>query len=438
MNETLKSVLLYIALFLLLALSAFFSGSEIGLAKANRRRMEKRAEEGDKKARLALKIMDHFEEMISTILVANNLMNIAFTSVVTMLATTVWFPASYTAGKETLVTASLTVIILIFGEIFPKILCTEYADGTARRSARPLRFCSFLFWPVVKGVGFIMKRLSRLWTPKEPQPTATIEELGTIVEEIEDEGVFTEKESELIRSAIDFSETTAREVMIPRVDVAGFDLENGSARDLLRDKDLMSYGRIPVYRESLDNVVGILPVKRFIRAMLVDPDVEIESLLLEPTYVHMTRTVSSILTEFRKEHRQMALVIDEYGGTMGILTLEDIVEEIVGEIFDERDDVEEDVIRRGGTFEVAGDTNIYDCFDDIGFEDPDFKSEYTTVGGWATEVLDKFPEKGDSFTYKNLSVTVLEAEDRRVEKLLIEVRDPEAEEEKEDTASEEP
>ena len=429
MPEILSTVLLYFSLFLLLMLSAFFSGSEIGIAKANRHRMNQKAEEGDKKAKTALSVMDNFGEMISTILVANNLMNIAFTSIVTLLATTVWFPKNYGPGKETLVTVIVTVLLLIFGEIFPKILCTEYADSVARFSARPLRFCSFLFAPVVKTVGWIMKRLSKIWTPKETAPTATIEELGTMVEEIEDEGVITPKESELIRSAIDFSETTAREVMIPRVDVAGFDLENGTAKDLLGNKDLLSYGRIPVYRESLDNVVGILPVKRFIRAMLSDPDTEIESLLLEPTYVHMTRTVSSILAEFRREHRQMALVIDEYGGTMGILTLEDIVEEIVGEIFDERDDVEEDVIRRGGTFEVAGDTNIYDCFDDIGFEDPDFESEYTTVGGWATEVLDKFPEKGDSFTYKNLSVTILEAEDHRVEKLLIEVKEPEEESE---------
>ena len=429
MLEILNTVLLYLALFLLLAFSAFFSGSEIGIAKANRHRMNQKAEAGDKKAKAALRVMENFGEMISTILVANNLMNIAFTSIVTALATTVWFPAgSYTAGKETMVTVIITVLLLIFGEIFPKILCTEYADSVARFSARPLRFCSYLFAPVVKAVGVIMKALSKLWTPEKSAPTATIEELGTIVEEIEDEGVITEKESELIRSAIDFSETTAREVMIPRVDVAGFDLENGTAKDLIANQDLLSYGRIPVYRESLDNVVGILPVKRFIRAMLVDPEVEIESLLLEPTYVHMTRTISSILAEFRREHRQMALVIDEYGGTMGILTLEDIVEEIVGEIFDERDDVEKDVIRRGGTFEVAGDTNIYDCFEDIGFEDPDFESEYTTVGGWATEVLDKFPEKGDSFTYKNLSVTILEAEDHRVEKLLIEVKENEPEE----------
>ncbi len=429
MLNVLKVILLYTALLLLLLLSAFFSGSEIGIAKCNSHRMKQKAEEGDKKAKAALRVMDDFNEMISTILLSNNLVNIAFTSVITLLATTVWFPGTYTAEKETLVTLALTVLILIFGEIIPKILCTEYADTVARFSARPLRFCSLLFSPIVKGVGLIMKRLAPLWTPKEAPVTATLEELGTIVEEIQEEGVFTSKESELIQSAISFSETTAREVMIPRVDVAGFDLENGSAADLIRDTELLSYGRIPVYRESLDNIVGILPVKRLIRAMLENPEVKIESLLLEPTYVHMTRTISSILAEFRKEHRQMAIVIDEYGGTMGILTLEDIVEEIVGEIFDERDDVEQDIVRRGGRFEVAGDTNIYDCFEDIGFEDDSFESEYTTVGGWATEVLDKLPEKGDHFEYKNLSVTVLEADELRVEKLLIEVKEPERTEE---------
>ncbi|MBP5289487.1 MAG: HlyC/CorC family transporter [Clostridia bacterium] len=428
MVDTILMILLYLSLALFLGLSAFFSGSEIAIAQANRSRMNKKAEEGDKKAKAALRVMDNFAETISTILFSNNLVNIAFTSVATALAVKWWFPDGYTAGKETLVTLGLTLAVLIFGEIIPKILSAETADRTARNVARPIRFFSVLFRPVVKGVTFIIEKLARLWK-RDEGVSATTDELATMVDEIQEEGLFTEEEGDLIRSAIDFSETQAREVMIPRVDVAGFDLDEGSIEDLRKNKELLSYARFPVYRESLDNVVGVLSTKRFVEAIMDGEDFQIEDLLYEPVYVHMTRTISSILAEFRQKRLQMAFVIDEFGGTMGILTMEDILEEIVGEIYDERDEVEEDVIRRGDSFEVDGSANIEDVFEEIGFVDDDFESAYTTVGGWATEVLDKFPEKGDSFVYQTLTVTVLEADEHRVEKLRIDVAAPEEEEE---------
>ncbi len=430
MLDTILILLLYASLILFLAMSAFFSGSEIAIAEANRSRMNKKAEEGDKKAKRALAVMDNFTETISTILFSNNLVNIAFTSVATALATLHWFPGAYTAEKEALVTAGLTLAILIFGEIFPKILCAEFADRVARASAGAIRFFSILFKPVVKSVTFIIEKCAGLWK-KDEEVATTTDELQTLVDEIQEEGLFTPKEGDLIRSAIDFSETQAREVMIPRVDVAGFDLDEGGAKELRQNKELLSYARFPVYRESLDNVVGVLNSKRFIAAVMDGEPFEIEDLLYEPVYVHMTRTISSILAEFRQKHLQMAIVIDEFGGTMGILTMEDILEEIVGEIYDERDEVEEDVIRRGNSFEVDGSANIEDVFEEIGFAADDFESAYTTVGGWATEVLDKFPEKGDSFTYQTLTVTVLEADEHRVEKLRIDVSSPGEEKEEE-------
>lgn len=426
MVDLIVSIVLYIALILFLALSAFFSGSEISIAQANRSRLNKEAEEGNRKAKAALTVMDHFTETISTILFSNNLVNIAFTSVSTLMAVRYWFPGHYNAGEETLVTIILTVAVLVFGEIIPKILFAEHANKMAKAVAGPIRFCSLIFRPVVSTVAKIMDRLSQLWKTEEGV-SATTDELQTMVDEIQEEGLFTPKESELIRSAIEFSETTAREVMIPRVDVEGFDLDNGNVEDLRQNKDLLSYARFPVYRESMDNVVGILSSKRFIHAVLEGDEVNIEDLIYEPVYVHMTRTISSILAEFRQKKLQMAIVIDEFGGTMGILTMEDILEELVGEIYDERDEVEEDVVRRGSSFEVDGSANIYDAFEEIGFSDDEFSSEYTTVGGWATEVLDKFPEKGDSFPYKTLTVTVLEADEHRVEKLRIDIATPEEE-----------
>ena len=431
MPEILRMILLYLALALLLGLSAFFSGSEIAIAQANRSRLNKKAEEGDRKAKAALKVMDGFAETISTILFSNNLVNIAFTAVATAIAVTYWFPGAYTAERETLVTLALTFMVLLFVEVIPKILCAELADKTARNAARPIRLFSLIFRPVVKGVAFLIEKLAKLWK-KEEGVSATTDELATMVDEIQEEGLFTPKEGDLIRSAIDFSETQAREVMIPRVDVVGFDLDEGGVEDLRKNRELLSYARFPVFRESMDNVVGVLSTKRFIQAIMDEEEFTIEDLLYEPVYVHMTRTISSILAEFRQKQRQMAIVIDEFGGTMGILTLEDILEEIVGEIYDERDEVEEDVVRRGDSFEVDGSANIEDVFEEIGFDDDDFESAYTTMGGWATEVLDKFPEKGDSFNYRNLTVTILEADEHRVEKLRVDIASPEEDEDEKD------
>ena len=182
---------------------------------------------------------------------------------------------------------------------------------------------------------------------------------------------------------------------------------------------MLRHSRLPVYEGSLDNIVGVLPTKTFMKHKMLGDDTPIRDMLVSALYVHKTRMVSSIIREFRKNRLQMAVVLDEFGGTMGILTMEDIMEEIVGEIFDERDDVEEEIVEVGeNSHQINGSMNIYDFFDAIDYTPPqDFSTHYTTVGGWATEMLDKFPQKGDSFTYDRLTMTVLEAEPHRVETL---------------------
>jgi CBS domain containing-hemolysin-like protein len=276
-----------------------------------------------------------------------------------------------------------------------------------------------LFHPITSAVSLMVDKLSPLWTPKYSEPTVTDEELVDILDTIEDEGVFTEREGELIRSAIEFSDVTAREILIPRVDMAAFDI-NDPLSQLVEDKDMLSYSRIPIYDDSIDNIIGILSTKRLIKAIISGEEVNLRDMLSEPVFVHMTRNISSILKELRQKQLQMAIVVDEFGGTMGVLTLEDIMEEIVGEIFDESDDVEHVVVSTSkDSYEVDGSLNIYDMFEVIGFDLRDFDSEYTTVGGWAVEMLDRFPVPGDSFTYKNLTVTVLEAESMRVEKVRV-------------------
>ena len=343
---------------------------------------------------------------------------------------TVILAAAYGLKGETAAPIVSTLVLLIFGEILPKIAGTSQADRLVLLYVRPLRFFMFLFTPVVFLVSKLVEKLAVIWTPKEHAPEVTDEELVNILETIEEEGVFTEQESELIKSAIEFSDVTAEDIYTPRVDVSAFDIEDDLSK-LMHDPDLLSYSRIPVYRETVDNIIGILPTKKLLKAVASQPldSILLEELLSPPVYVHKTRNISSILSEFRKKHLMMAIVVDEFGGTMGILTLEDILEEIVGDIFDESDDVELEVVQQADdVYQVDGGTNIYDFFDAIGYEPADFESAYTTMGGWAVEKLDRFPEAGDRFCWDRFEVLVTEAEAMRVETLEVHLLPPDVEE----------
>ena len=415
-----------ILMVLLVLFSAFFSSSEISYATANKLHIRSAAEAGDRRAKGVQWISDHFPKFLSTILVGNNLVNIAFSSVMTLLLNTY-----YGSSGESAAPLVSTAVLLICGEIIPKIVGTSQADRLVYFYVYPLRFFMLLFTPVVAVVNAIVGKLSKLWTPEEPEPEVTDDELVTILETIEEEGVFTEQESELIKSAIEFSDVTAVDILVPRVDVTAFNLDDGLEK-LLEDDDMLSYSRIPVYRETIDNIQGILSTKKLLKAAVTQEldEIDVDDLLSPPVYVHKTRTISSILKEFRKKHLMMAVVVDEFGGTMGILTLEDILEEIVGDIFDESDDVELDVVPEGeDIYTVDGGTNIDDFFEYIGYTPADFESEYSTMGGWAVEKLDRFPKVGDHFTWDRFDVTVTAAETMRVETLQIRLLPPPEDEE---------
>ncbi len=407
---------LYVLMVVFIAFSAFFSGAEIAYASANKLRIKNAASNGDIRAKIAEYIDDRFPRFLATILIGNTLVNIAFSSVATIIAEEM-FPnyASLVAG------VGATVLILIFGEILPKIIGINKANSFVYGTARPIRVMMTLFLPLTAAVNAFVKLLSPLWTPKGTEPSLTDDELVDILDTIEDEGVFTEREGELIRSAIEFSDVTAREILIPRVDVAAFDI-NDNIAELLKDTDLLSYSRIPVYDDSIDSIIGILSTKKLIKAAISGAVININEMLSPALFVHKTRNISSILKELRQKQLHMAVVVDEFGGTMGILTIEDIMEEIVGEIYDESDDIEHDLISTSeDSYEVDGGLNIHDMFDMIDFEPRNFSSEYTTVGGWAAEMLDCIPSAGDTFNYENLTVTVLLAEANRVEKLRVEI-----------------
>lgn len=406
---------------LLVLCSAFFSSSEISYATANKLHMHSAAESGDKRAKRAVWISEHFPRFLSTILIGNNLVNIAFSSSMTLL-----LAERFGSRGESAAPLLSTAVLLICGEIIPKIVGTSRADSLVYLYVLPLRFFMGFFRPIVSIVNAIVEKLSRLWTPKISEPEVTDDELVTILETIEEEGVFTEQESELIKSAIEFSDVTALDIFVPRVDVSAFNLDDG-LDTLLQDDDLLSYSRIPVYRETIDDIIGILSTKKLLKAAAVQPvsEIDVDELLSPAVYVHKTRNISSILKEFRKKHLMMAIVVDEFGGTMGILTLEDILEEIVGDIYDESDEIERDVISEGeDMYTVDGGTNIEDFFEYIDYTPAEFESEYTTMGGWAVEQLDRFPKVGDHFVWDRFDVTITEAEAMRVVKMQVRLLPP--------------
>ncbi|MBQ7146255.1 MAG: HlyC/CorC family transporter [Lachnospiraceae bacterium] len=417
-----STALILVLVILLIILSAFFSGSEITYATASKPRLHHEADEGNRRAIKALAIVEDYVRAISTILVGNNLVNIATTSLVTLLCVRNLFPGSSKA--ELFAEIIATLALLIFGEILPKILCAEHANRLALRLAAPLSIAMHFFKPLVSLVSKLIEALSGLWTPADGESTMTDEELAMVVDSIQEEGVFTESEGELIKSAIEFSDVTAHDILIPRVEISAYDID-APVEELLGDNDAMSYSRLPVYRESIDHIIGILPMKKFVKELLTKgrDQVKVDEMLVEPLFVHMTKNINEILKDFREQKTNMAVVLDEYGGTMGILTIEDILEEIVGEIYDETDEPEEEDVTEvsDGTYLLDGSMNIYDAFEEIDYEPKDFDSEYTTLSGWITELLDHFPEVGDEFSCEAISGKVLAVEGPLVSQVQIQV-----------------
>ena len=310
-----NKVLAIIILILLVLFSAFFSGSEIVYAKVNPLKLKKKSKKG-KSAKMALNIVDNYPIMLSTILVGNNLVNIAASSIATVVAMEVW--PQY---GELIATLGMTVIILIFGEILPKTIFQTYNYTLSLLFAPILKFFYYLFKPVVWLFTKIINSLSKLWTPKEDIPTATDEELINMVDEIEDEGYIDEDTGELIKSAIDFTDVDAYEIMQHRVDVFAFDIED-DVKKLINDENIFNFSRVPVYEGSMDEIIGVLSTRQLLIKLLKKEKIDnntIRSMLTQPLYIHKTKSVSSLLHDFKKTQTHIAVVKDEFGGTMGTI-----------------------------------------------------------------------------------------------------------------------
>ncbi len=428
-----------LVIFIMILFSAFFSASEISFNASNKMRLKKSAEAGSKTAALAYKISENFTSALSAILIGNNLANIAASTAATVITMTLLLRVG-SAGSDSLAsliaTLVMTFIILIFGEIVPKIIAKNNADTTVLWFAYPIRILTYILYPIVWLVMGLVKLLSKIWGKDNDEgPTVTEEELSSIIDTVEEEGVIDEDQSDLLQSTLEFRDTTVEEIMTPRIDMLAFDILD-TPDEIHKIIEGSHFSRIPVYEDSIDNIIGILYLNHYYRRAIDTPVLStdaIRSLLMEPCFLHKTMKLPAALTILREKKTHIAIIVDEFGGTLGIVTMEDILEELVGDIWDESDEIVPEFVKTGeNTYEVSGDMNIDDFFSEIEYEPRDFECEYTTMGGWAIERLDADPHVGDSFTDEDethtMVVVVSEMDDMRVTKLTILVKPREDEE----------
>lgn len=423
---------------LMLVLSAFFSGSEISFNAANKMRLRKAGEAGSKTAKLANKISEHFTIALSAILIGNNLANIAASTAATSIAIALLSGVSGgDAIASTLATVIMTIIVLIFGEIVPKLLCKQHADTVIMWVAIPVLILMIVLSPAVAVVMGILWVLRLIWgKDKNEGVDVTEEELSSIIDTVEEEGVIDEGQSDLLQSTLEFHETTIEEVMTPRIDLTTIDIDD-DRESIIDTIENSTYSRIPVYEDSIDNIIGILYLNQYYRAAVDDPNADIRGMLMKPCFLHKTMHLPDALRHLRDRRTHIAIVIDEFGGTMGVVTIEDILEELVGDIWDESDEIITDIVKTGeNTYEVLGESNIYDFFNEIDYEPRDFESEYSTVGGWAVENLNSDPHVGDSFTCGRLYVIVTEMDEMRVTKVTAVLNKPSEDNEDEEDEDE--
>ena len=408
----------------LIFLSAVFSGSEIAFASSSEVKLRKAAEEAKRaSSKNAYHIKEHYDDALITILIGNNLVNIASSAVATVIAVSLMGDAG--AWIATLI---MTVIIITFGEITPKILASKKPEGFARRVANPLQALCVVTKPLVVVFGAMMDGLGHLWKKSVVDEAVTEDDLETMFETAEDEGVVDEDTADLLQSALDFDDVLAYEIITPRVDMEAIDIED-SPQEIVDQIMKTHFSRLPVYEDTPDTIIGIAHVNQCLRSLAAGEAFDLRSLMMEAHFVHKTMPLDDVFETMQREGCHMVVVTDEYGGTMGILTMEDVLEQIVGEIWDEKDIIDEEFVELDPThYEVDADMRLEDFFDELDLDEDELDDDNATVGGWAIEMLGGYPEAGESFEFENIKVTVAETEGMRVTEVLAEVL-PEEEEE---------
>ena len=406
----------WIIAIILLFCAMYFAVTETAMASASRNKVKTAAERGDARAKSALFLLDNFDRAITTILIGTNIVHIAVASIVTVAVTRRWG-----LSVVTLSTIITTIAVFFLGEMLPKSLGKKYSEKLLLSCAGVMRVLMKLFAPLsalLTAIGQGAAKLSR----GDPEITVTEDELYDIIEDMTEEGSLDEEQGELISSALQFGDVTVESILTPRVDVTAVDVDDslGDVLDLVRNQN---HSRLPVYEGTIDNVVGVLQIRKFIKAYLhLGENTELRPLLDEPFFIHQSTNIDELLPIMSKGKKNMAIVTDNYGGTVGIVTIEDILEELVGEIWDEDDVVEEPIAELGGgVFRVDAEETVSDVFEHLGFEDPEEDEELvnTQMGEWAYEQFTAIPRVGESFSYHGLSVSVDEMEHNRILKLKV-------------------
>ena len=395
----------------MMILSALFSGTETAYSSVNKLRLKNYEAQGSKKAAKALKLANRFDEVLTAVLIGNNIVNIAASSVGTIV-----FIDLIGKNGPAVSTVVITVLVLIFCEVLPKSYAKRNAEKLALALANPLSALIGLFKPAV----FLLNKLSSAVSKGKEAPSVTEDELKYMIDEIEEQGVIEEQESELVKSALEFDEISVSEILIPRVKVVGVELN--STIDEIKDTfSSEMYSRLPVYEKSLDEIVGIITNKAFFK-MLVEGGSDIKGIIQEVPHIADTKLISEAMRDMQRSKVHLAVVTDQYGGTKGIITLEDIIEELVGEIYDEDDEIVNSLLMIApDKYEVAGDMSVSDMLEMLDLDEDTIDTEYNSVGGWVTDVMEHIPEAGETAETGIFRITAAEVNEQNVEKVIIEV-----------------
>ena len=423
---------LYLEIIILLLLSGFFSASEMAFSSVTSLRLNSVNDSKSTFAtRTALKIKDNFDDSLGAILAGNGLVN-NFSSAIAAVIVISLLGQNY-AFVSTLI---MTVLVLTFGEIIPKQLAKQFSEKVCTYTAVPIYVITLILKPFLFIVLKAVDLISKLWEDDISDSEAVSEDdLENIIDIVGDEGVLDEDEVDLLQNALEFDEVLAYQIITPRVDMEAIDIRDPYDINIKKILDT-TYSRLPVYEDTPDNIIGILHINHAMKAMINSDKISIRKIMLPPVFVHKTMPIPDVLEKMKENKCHMAVVLDEYGGTLGIITMEDILEQLVGEIFDETDDIEPEFICIDDThYEALGDMRIYDFFDefDIDIEqNEDFDGDITTLGGFVMSMLEGEVEKGSEFCFEGLKFTVLETEEYRVLKVAVEVLPEENEEDKND------
>lgn len=400
----------------LVLLSAFFSGTETAFTSFNKTRMKTLAQDGNKKAAAVLRVEENYEKFLSTILVGNNIVNISASTISTLVFTS--FLHGNASLAATVSTIVMTVIVLLFGEITPKFLGKDFADRYTLRVVSIVRFLMVALTPLT-ALFSLWRRLLSHFFKNSDSLSITEDEIMTMVEEAQSEGGIDEHEGDLIKSAIEFNDTEVSAILTPRVDMVAvaIDMSVSDVLALFRSSD---FSRLPVYRDNIDDIVGVIHEKDFNR-LVYDGGSDFSSIIHEAFYITKSMKISKLLREFQSAKTHMAIVVDEYGGTAGLVTMEDVLEGLVGEIWDEHDEIIENITPLGdGVYLVNCSAPMSDLEDIYPFSEEVLDSNFT-VNGWVLENLGKIPEVGDKFDFERLSVEVVRIDGRRAAEIRLTV-----------------